>query len=265
MIDERNRCRFAVFDADSDAGLLHLLEVQEKLSHEGIASYLEGSRRGGHLRVFLASLVAAALLRRWLRPYCPAGVEFYPKQDAADALHPGSLVRVPFGVHRLTARRYPFVSLAGGRLVPVSRSLSDSLTWLASVRRVSLPADVLSGEADQRGEPPIQKKYTAKTRVPVSNVAPPLSIRQWCAQQNPFAVIGRYVELNQRGMGCCPFGWHHAQGRDTRPSLKVYAPKVAGGYCWYCHAWGQGGSVFDFLLLYHRFDTRELWQRILTG
>src|SRR5438270_12863647 len=49
VIDERGRCRFAVFDADTDAGLLQLLDVQSALASERIASYLEGSRRGGHL------------------------------------------------------------------------------------------------------------------------------------------------------------------------------------------------------------------------
>ena len=120
VIDERGRCRFAVFDADTDAGLLQLLDVQVSLVSSGMASYLEGSRRGGHLWVFLAEVVTPAQLRRWLLPYCPAGMEFYPKQVTASLEHPGSLLRVPLGVHRLSGRRYPFVSWRDGQLVPVA-------------------------------------------------------------------------------------------------------------------------------------------------
>src|SRR2546430_997917 len=36
VIDERGCCRFAVFDADSDVGLLQLLEVQACLARDGI-------------------------------------------------------------------------------------------------------------------------------------------------------------------------------------------------------------------------------------
>lgn len=96
-------------------------------------------------------------------------------------------------------------------------------------------------------------------------LAPTRSGRDWNARRNPFALIGRYVELDSRGMGCCPFGWHHVNGRDVHPSFKVHKPKFSGGYCWYCLAWGSGGSVFDFLLLYHNIEARELWHRILAG
>src|SRR5690242_12577137 len=90
LIDEQGTCHFAVFDADSLDGLMQLLAVQRRLAADGIDSALEGSRRGGHLRVWFASPVAPDLVRRWLLPYCPPDVEFYPKQDAADFEHPGS-------------------------------------------------------------------------------------------------------------------------------------------------------------------------------
>ena len=61
VIDERGSCHFAVFDADSLDGLVQLLAVQRRLSLEGVASALEGSRRGGHVWVWFASPVSAAL------------------------------------------------------------------------------------------------------------------------------------------------------------------------------------------------------------
>ena len=109
------------------------------------------------------------------------------------------------------------------------------------------------------------KKYTSKNAARSTQLAPTLSIRDWNAWQNPLAVIGRYVELDSRGIGCCPFGWHHSDGRDSHPSFKVYEPRFPGGYCWYCRAWGHGGSVFDFLSLYYNVETRDLWRRIQAG
>src|SRR5438132_994994 len=53
VIDERGRCRFAVFDADAHNGLDVLLGIQGQLAFDGVPSYLERSRRGGHLRVLL--------------------------------------------------------------------------------------------------------------------------------------------------------------------------------------------------------------------
>ncbi len=138
VIDETGCCRFAFFDADSLDGLVQLLGVQRRLASDGVWSALEGSRRGRHLWVFFTSPVEASLVRHWLVPYCLAGVEFYPKQDTVSYEHPGSLVRVPLGVHRRSGRRYPFLipEGEGDRLVPVARSVAESLTWLATVQRV---------------------------------------------------------------------------------------------------------------------------------
>ncbi len=120
VIDEYGLCRFAVFDSDMADGLVQLQGVQCDLANDGIASHLEQSRRGGHLWVLLAQPVQPAEVRAWLLPYCPAGVEFYPKQDQATGAGYGSLIRVPLGIHRMSGKRYPFVEtdvIAGARPV----------------------------------------------------------------------------------------------------------------------------------------------------
>src|SRR5215467_310985 len=117
VIDERGACRFAVLDADSEDGLSLLAQVQARLAAAGIPSSLEASRRGAHLWVFLAHAVPASVLRRWLLPYVPAGIECYPKQDQASGY--GSLIRLPLGVHRRTSHRYPFVTWTEAGAVPV--------------------------------------------------------------------------------------------------------------------------------------------------
>jgi hypothetical protein len=66
-------------------------------------------------------------------------------------------------------------------------------------------------------------------------------------------------------MGCCPFGWHHDDGKDARPSLWVHVPRSLGAPCWYCYVWRHGGNLFDFLCLWYGVSSREMWRRILAG
>ena len=259
VIDEHGACRFAVLDADSDDGLSMLAGVQACLAAAGILSYLEASRRGGHLWVFLLHTVPASLLRHWLLPYVPAGIECYPKQDQASGY--GSLIRLPLGIHRRTCRRYPFVTWTEHGAVPVASSVHDTLAWLSTVRRVDVP--------DTRAEPQTRRRsppHTSITTHPGTARQPHYTtIRDWCAAQDHYALIGRYVALDYRGMGCCPFGEHHADGRDTHPSFRVYMPATPGGCCWHCYTWGKGGNIFNFLALYLELDARTLWQRLQAG
>jgi hypothetical protein len=99
VINELNQCSFAVFDSDASTGLFDLATVQMNLTMNAIPSYLEQSRRGAHLWVFFCQPISPVLVRAWLLPFCLAGVEFYPKQDQASWEHPGSLIRLPLGVH----------------------------------------------------------------------------------------------------------------------------------------------------------------------
>ena len=269
VVDEQETCHFAVFDADSLDGLMQLLGVQRQLAADGIDSALEGSRRGGHLWVFFASAVAPGLVRRWLLLYSPDGVEFYPKRDWATWEEPGSLMRVPFGVHRLTGRRYPFLVEAGAgssdRLVPAAQSVAASLEWLATIRRVPVPARETVGMRDRTrpGTQPYVAKGAGGGASLDSDV--PVNIHDWCDRQDAVSVIGRYVRLDRRGLGCCPFGRHHDDGKDSRPSLWVHAPRSSGAPCWYCYVWRRGGNLFDFLCLWYGISASEMWRRILAG
>ena len=96
-------------------------------------------------------------------------------------------------------------------------------------------------------------------------LAPAITIAKWCLQQDALQVIGRYVALDENGLGCCPFGWHHSDGKDSHPSLWVYPPASGDLCCWYCHVWQRGGSLFDFLRYYYGLDARTLWRRIRAG
>lgn len=263
LMDEQGVCFFAVFDADQENGLWLLADLRCKLASSGIPSYLEQSRRGGHLWVFLETPTPARALRSWLLPFCPAGVEFYPKQDEAAGV--GSLIRVPLGVHQLSGRRYPFVIVRAGQLVPVASRLMDTLSSLEAVKRATVPQDVLIASW-QTGRTRANT-HTSQTIIPspIRWLFPSPTIADWCAEQDPFATIGQYVSLDQRGLGCCPFGEHHSNGRDVHPSFQVFQPKRRGGNCWRCYAGDISGNVFNFLQLYHKLSAHELWSWLRTG
>lgn len=254
VIDAAGCCRFAVVDADSDDGLDRLWTLQDHLAAHDIVSYVEQSRRGGHLWVFLSRPVKASQVRAWLLPLCPADLEFYPKQDEGKGY--GSLIRLPLGIHRKSGKRYHFVQRGpAGQLVPLTRTDEDRVTWLASIQRMDVPQ--LEQPAPRpRAQTPPSFSHPSQQR---SGTSP---IRDWNAAQDPSEVIGRYVELDKSGVGCCPFGEHHSGGQDRQASFKVYEPGEPGGYCWYCYTWQQGGSVFDFLKYYHGLDAKTLWDRI---
>ena len=96
MMDATGRCRFAVIDADTDDGLDRLWQIQEQLVTQDIISYVERSRRGGHLWVFFTEPAPASQVRAWLLPFCPADMEFYPKQDEGPK-GMAHLIRLPLG------------------------------------------------------------------------------------------------------------------------------------------------------------------------
>ncbi len=265
VINEQNQCSFAVFDSDAPTGLFDLAVVNMNLATGGIPSYLELSRRGAHLWVFLSEPLSPTLVRTWLLPFCPEDCEFYPKQDQASWEHPGSLIRLPLGVHLRSGERYPFVTLVNDQPLPLFSSVVDALGWFETLDRAPVPSLPTISLQRENGSPPTQPNISFKKPQPTTTVGVTSTIRDWCASQDPLAVIGRYVSLDGNGVGCCPFGWHHADGKDHHPSFVAYRPTAPDICCWYCHVWQSGGSLFDFIRLYYGFEAGELWRLLLSG
>ncbi len=268
VVDQEHCCHFAVYDADGELGLEDLYGIQLYLASDGIPSYLEQSRRGGHLWVFFAEVLPAALVRSWLLPYGAANVEFYPKRESMTPDAPGSLVRVPFGVHLRSGQRYPFVMLNGenGQVLPLVASVVEGLHWLRGVERARCPHHVINRLVSQVAASEPSHTHTLPPSDAAAMTAEPFTdIRTWCRQYDPVAVIGQYVPLTAQGTGCCPFGWHHDDGVDSHASFYVYRPTFPDVRCWYCHTWKQGGSLFDFFRYYYDLSPRELWFRLQQG
>jgi hypothetical protein len=110
MLAADSTTRLMALDSDKEGGLNDLAELANVLGGEDIPTYLEASRRGGHLWFFFDRPHEGEQVRAFgkgiLHQYKIGKVELFPKQDR---LHtgPGSLVRLPFGRHRLTGQRYP--------------------------------------------------------------------------------------------------------------------------------------------------------------
>ncbi len=260
VMNEQGYCCFAVFDADMVDGIERLCSLKTRLANDGVVSHLEASRRGGHLWVLFQRPLFASQVRAWFLPFCPDGVEFYPKQAEGNGY--GSLIRLPFGVHRLTGKRYPFYQRTptGESVEPMT--LEAMLHWMVQAERTPVPAHRLT--APPQGELPHTHQSLAST--PLRRLSYSRNtIHAWCAMQDPLAVIGRYVSLNQYGQGCCPFGGHHKHGRDRHPSFKAYAPTRVGGSCWYCYTWNRGGNLFDFLCHWYHADAPTMWRRLQAG
>jgi hypothetical protein len=234
LLDARSCCAFAVFDADGADGLEHLARLSGELCGQGVPTMLEASRRGGHLWVHLVEPTPAHRVRAWLLPFAAAyGVELYPKQDRLAPGGSGSLVRLPLGVHRQSRGWYPFVQQsAWGEWVPVGETRASCCAWVCQqVQRVAVPAAVgLACSEVALGNDSSQMTADGGSFARMASRRSSGSIREWCQAQEIAAVIGRYVALDGRGVGSCPFKEHHYRG-DLRPSFQVFGGSDPHWYC----------------------------------
>ena len=147
VLDALSTCTFAVFDADSEDGLMWTAVLAGELARQGIPTLIEASRRGGHLWVHFVEPTPASLVRVWLLPYAQAfGMELYPKQDELAVGGSGSLIRLPLGTHQRSRGWYPFVQvLPSWELVPVGQTVVECCTWAThAVERVTVPQEVIA-------------------------------------------------------------------------------------------------------------------------
>ncbi len=220
-----NTSKYAVLDVDNDERRQTLIQIRRELP---LPSYLEASRRGGHLWFFFAEPVDGAVAKAFgteIARRFDLDAEVFPKQAKSEG--PGSCIRLPLGIHRKTGDRYPFVGL--GNLDAQLEALShpatipteDVLTYqYVEPGRVKAPAPL-------NGELPVWEKI--KQRISIGEMVAP------------------YVDLDAKGRGRCPF--HD----DVHPSFSVNFDE---GY-WHCFAGCGGGSVIDFWMKLHNMTFPE--------
>jgi hypothetical protein len=234
LLGKDSSAKTLCFDADTPAAWDALLTLARTLAQRGITTYLETSRRGGHLWLFITPM-SGLFARRFgsllLADHGLSGIELYPKQDQLTT-GPGSLVRLPLGVHRLTGRRYSFITPDGQPLAPTIR---EQIALLSSPVRV--PFDFISPYL-VRSLPPAQPPKLESKDIPP---APQNTLSERIkARISVLQFVSRYVELDGRNSGFCPF--HD----DQKKSFSVNAE---GNY-WRCFAGCKGNTVIDFWMLW---------------
>jgi hypothetical protein len=142
--------------------------------------------------------------------------EVFPKRDQLDdQTQVGNLVRVPFGIHRMTGQRYPLVDPIN--LQPVSKTVVGTLEYLAEVERISVDrAGELLESLAQRIESAASPHRALSAGFPLAGRHETPTQRLKTRLGDPYDFISQYVELNQDGRGHCPF-----HPPDYHPSFVV--------------------------------------------
>jgi hypothetical protein len=243
LLNEQSLGHFLVLDADDEPNWRRLRAIQEALGEWGVAGYLERSRRGGHLWFFTDTPMPGNDLRRFgqgMLAHFDAHMEIYPKQGELQT-GPGSLMRLPFGIHRLAQRRYGFITGEGNPL---------ALSWNEQIRQFERPQTVPKWWVDEfmahapiiappsRSEPIRQSQNNdgeGDDRPVAERIKASVSV---------YDFVSQYITLSNSGKGLCPF--HD----DHRPSFSV---NTAANY-WHCFACQMGGSIIDFWMQYNGCD-----------
>lgn len=124
LLNPDSRGRFLVLDADDDLDWRRLTALARVLAGEGAPGYLEHSRRGRHLWFFLPMPLSGRDIRAFgcglLAFFGIENIELFPKQDQLET-GPGSLMRLPFGIHRKSGRLCGFYLPDGEPSAPTLR------------------------------------------------------------------------------------------------------------------------------------------------
>lgn len=141
-------------------------------------------------------------------------------------------IRLPFGIHRKTGRRYPFVGLGNWR---------EQIEIITAPMTVD-PDDVMRNQYRERVMGPFRVVF------PLDGIGPELPLCEKVKRQiSVRQLVEQYVELNDSGVGKCPF--HD----DQHASFSVNDME---NY-WHCFSGCGGGSVIDFWMKLNNMTFRE--------
>ena len=231
-LDARSWARWVCLDADDAMQWDQLRELAGSLIRQEISSYLEQSRRGGHLWLFFEKPLPGEDARQFgqqlLQISSITDVELFPKQDTLTT-GPGSLVRLPLGIHRKTGIRYPFIHPDG---TPLASTFHEQVQRLA--QPVLVPLAVVHTYLTQ-AQPEVLEPQPVIHTPTGAGVGETLSDRLK-DRISVYDYVSQYVQLDERGRGLCPF---HP---DRHASFSVNASE---NY-WHCFAGCGGGSIIDF-------------------
>jgi hypothetical protein len=167
-------------------------------------------------------------------------LELYPKQDYLNDDGFGSLVRLPLGIHRKTGQRYHFINPDG---TPLSPTIRDQIRVLSQPSLVS--PDFINSllerapHWEQVAPTPTFVRVEGRTDLPLSEALK--------GAISVFDFVSRYIELNAKGVGICPFHDDHEHS---------FSVDKEDNY-WHCFAGCGGGSIIDFWMKWRDLNGQD--------
>jgi hypothetical protein len=259
-LDQAGWTKWACLDVDAVDGLRFLQSLARRFADLGAPSQLESSRRGGHLWLFLAEPLPAALVRQAILgvlEWCVSDgmtlppIELYPETGTPGAL--GHSMRLPLGVHQRTGQRYPLLTVAGDvlRFASPTQTVEYLLaqprvpvSWMRygwreaiRVRHVHQVRPISLWEQPPVPLPPVLASASPR---PASS-----GVIHWVdANVSALDLIAEYApEVDLRKMrntylGWCPFHPDQAPQEDGSPGspsfLVLYDTRHGYGWSWRC-------------------------------
>jgi len=178
-----DRAKWLCFD--DDRGLDRLHQIKGFLKEQFlISSYIEKSRRGGHLWIFCEEPVEARKLRRLAKHTTEKlelddeALDIFPtRDDVCEGF--GQAVRLPWGVHQATGEVYLFEDIPGGTPAAQIRWLEENVYRLPTQRldqiiTVIQPVEELTApEVGSKELRPVTGSYVdqIKARLPIIELA----------------------------------------------------------------------------------------------
>jgi hypothetical protein len=230
-LDTNSWARWLCFDADDDDQFSALKVLSSELAKDEVVSYIESSRRGGHLWLF-TQLNPGKSIRQFgkslAQKYDLGSIEIYPKQDELKT-GPGSLVRLPLGIHQKSGKRYHFIQLNGQPLAPTIRQQMAVLATPALVPQTYIEqiANEYVEPSSTPPKPTLFDTFPALGNTLSERLKSSISVLDF---------VSRYVVLDERTKGICPFHDDH---------VKSFQVNEQANY-WHCYAGCGGGSIIDF-------------------
>lgn len=230
-LDADSRAKWICFDADTDENWGRVLDFAHQLKQQDVPVYLESSRRGGHLWMFFLPMQgkdARRFGKQLMQDYGLPNLELYPKQDALQD-GSGSLVRLPLGRHRLTGKRYGFMTHEGKPLAPTIREQIALLANPTHVPQTFIEKILQTAPESKSFEP------TPKFKPVTGSISGETLSERIKNSISVFDFVSQYVQLDSQNRGYCPFHDDQHMSFGVNPNRNY----------WNCFVCG-GGSVVDF-------------------
>jgi CHC2 zinc finger len=166
------------------------------------------------------------------------GMELFPKQDKLQT-GVGSLVRLPFGIHRKTGKRYYFITSDGKPLAP---SIREQIAVLSQPTRI--PQTYLDNILASLPEPKLVfptrpfKKRKGQGETPSERIKNSVSVLDFVSQ---------FVDLDRNHRGLCPFHDDHHVSFQIDPSRNF----------WHCYSGCEGQTVIDFYMRWRELNGQD--------